>query len=68
MKEQLEVNRVLSLSSAVFWLNSDENKVVKEVLLSALEIVRDRKNYKIQKMQKEVDFCDQFLNCKELRI
>ena len=68
MRKQLEVNRIMSLSGFVFWLNSDENKIVKEILMSALEVIRDRKVYQIKQIQKEVDFCNQFLSCKELRL
>ncbi len=67
MRKQLNTNQILSLSSYAFWLNSEENKVVKEILIAALEIVKERKVYEIRELQKEVDFCNQFLNCKELR-
>lgn len=68
MREQLNVNQVLSIGGCTMWLNQDENKTVKEILMSALELVRDRKVYKINKIQEEVDFCNQFLNCRELRL
>lgn len=68
IREQLELNKILSLGSCSFRLNSEENKEVKRILLSALELVRDRREYEKKKLQEEIDFCNQFLNCKELRL
>lgn len=68
MKEQLHTNQIVSMGSVIFWLNSEENKTVKEILMSALELIRDRKEYQVKKIQEEVDFCNKFLNCRELRL
>ena len=68
IREQLQLNKILSIGSCAFWLNSDENKEVKRILISALELVRDRREYEKRELQKEIDFCNLFLNCKELRL
>lgn len=68
MRDQLNTNQIISLGGCVFWLNSDENKTVKELILQALNIVKDRKDYEIKKLQKDVDFCNQFLKCRELSL
>ena len=68
MRKQLVTNQIISVGSVVVWLNSEENKTVKEILMSALELVRDRREYQVKKLQEEVDFCNQFLKCMELRL
>ena len=68
MRKQLNMNQIVSLASVSYWLNSEENKTVKQILMSALSIVRDRKMYEVKKLQKEVDFCDKFLKCEEFRL
>ena len=68
IRKQLVTNQIISIGSVVVWLNSEENKTVKEILMSALELVRDRREYQMKKIQEEVDFCNQFLNCRELRL
>ena len=68
IRKQLVTNQIISIGSVVVWLNSEENKTVKEILMSALELVRDRREYQVKKMQEEIDFCNQFLNCRELRL
>lgn len=68
IRKQLVTNQIISIGSVVVWLNSEENKTVKEILMSALKLVRDRREYQMKKIQEEVDFCNQFLNCRELRL
>lgn len=62
IKEQLEIHNIISLSSFMMWMNLDENKAVRDILLDALTLVRDRKVHQVQELQKEIDFCNQFLN------
>ena len=63
IKEQLDIHNIISLGSFMMWLDSDENKAVREILLSALTLVRDRKAHQLKELQKEIDFCSQFLDC-----
>lgn len=63
IKEQLDIHNIISLSSFIMWMNLDENKAVREILLDALILVRDRKVHQVKELQEEIDFCNQFLNC-----
>ena len=67
IKDQLETNRLLPMFTFVNWLNSEENKEVKNMILDAMEVVKENREFKIKKLQEEVDFCNSFLNCPELK-
>lgn len=67
IKDQLETNRLLPMITFVNWLNSEENTEVKNMILDAMEVVKENREFKIKKLQEEVDFCNSFLNCPELK-
>ena len=66
IKEQLETHCLLPMFTFVNWLNSEENKQVKNMILDAMEVVKENREYQIKKLQEEVDFCNKFLSCPEL--
>ena len=66
IKEQLEIHRLIPMFTFVNWLNSEENKQVKNMILDAMEVVKENREFQIKKLQEEVDFCKEFLNCSEL--
>ena len=67
MRQQLELGKYFSLYSFVIWLNSLENKKVKEILLNALDTIKKHDEHMIKKLQEQVDFCNKFLDCPDLR-
>lgn len=61
IKEQLIVNKLISTMTLINWLNEEENSEVKSVILFALEFLRDRDMYSIEKLKENVDYYNNIL-------
>ena len=61
VKEQLVVNRLISTMTLTNWLNEEENLEVKSVVLFALEFLRDRDLYSVEKLKENIDYYNNIL-------
>ena len=62
IRDQLETNKPLPISGYIIWLNEPENESVKEILLDALQVIKQDREYKIKKLNEEIEFSDLFLD------
>lgn len=65
MSETLQLNKMVSLSGYMIWLQQ-QDKEVAEVLFSCLEILKNYKEHKKKKLEEEINICDSFLKNKSL--
>lgn len=61
VREQLVVNKLISTMTLTNWLNEEENLEVKSVVLFALEFLRDRDMYSIEKLKENIDYYNNIL-------
>lgn len=61
IREQLETNKSLPISSYINWLNEPENESVKTIIYDALEIIKQDREYQIKGLQEDINFSNIFI-------
>ena len=61
LKEQLVTNKIVSTMTITNWLNEEENSEVKKVILFALEYLRDKDLYTIEKLNENIVYYNKIL-------
>jgi hypothetical protein len=61
LKEQLITNKIVSTMTLTNWLNEEENVEVKKVILFALEYLRDKDLYTIEKLNENIVYYNKIL-------
>ena len=58
IREHYDTFKYLSLDAIRLWFELDEDKEIKEILKEALDLYKQRLEDEINKLQKDIDFCN----------